>query len=232
MIQESYTNIGRFHSSCSGENEDRMVILTGGGVTAAVVCDGAGSFRGGAAAAQITAQTLAGALAARFDGLYGSVGQNARIQIADLVHGALTRYAAQKGISPGELACTIVAAAVDEDGRCICFHLGDGFILQKNRDDEEISVVSPPMNGLVPNSTYLTMNCDLWQHLRFYRWKCPALERLLLLTDGAAEHLVRLEQGVGWVYTAECGMDTASIRDCLERHGPWDDHSAVLLRRI
>ena len=86
------------------------------------------------------------------------------------------------------------------------------------------------MTGLAPHSTYLTMNCDLHRYLRVYRWESAALEQLLLLSDGAAEHLVRLQGGDGWVYSASA-WDIHSIHTLLRTANPRDDHSVLLITR-
>lgn len=210
----------------SRDNEDCIAVLRGSRLICAVVCDGAGSFSAGSEAAAQTSQFLTGLLSGRFEEFFRMSGGQAQQAVAHAVEGALRDYSFRSGTPARELACTILAAAVHRDGRCLCLHLGDGFILQRNGPEEPASVVSAPMNGLVPHSTYLTMNCDMERFLRLYRWQCPSLRQLLLLTDGAAEPLGgdRL-----------CGVaglwDLKALRSLLEQNCPSDDHSAALITR-
>lgn len=227
---ESLSLPGTVHLRSGKENEDRIAVLSRKDLTAAVVCDGAGSFGAGAAAAELVSEMLAAYLIKRFDALCTADGEQARLVLLGRIEKTLRAYARRTGTPAQELACTILAAAVHEDGRCLCLHLGDGIILQKNRCEVRPSVVSCPMTGLVPHSTYLTMNCDLNSYLRLYRWQSEETGQLLLLSDGAAEHLVRLRGGDGWVYT-DGEPDLCAIRRRLGKCTPRDDHSAVLLSR-
>ena len=201
IVHDYFSFPGGVHMQSGADNEDRISVRTRNALTTAVLCDGAGSFGSGAEAAELTAGTLTRLLARRFDALFAADGDEARLEAIQAVERALRGHSRRTGTPVRELACTILAAAVHEDGRCICLHLGDGIILQKNGSDGDFSVVSSPMTGLAPHSTYLTMNCDLGRYLRLYRWECADLSRLMLLSDGAAEHLVRLRGGAGWVYT-------------------------------
>ena len=230
MTYECYSAPGRYHLELDVPNEDRVLVSYRDSLTAAAVCDGAGSFGFGAQAAEVMCQTVTALLLTEFDALYRASCQQMRERLATAAENALRDYARCHQIPEQELACTVLAAAVHADGRCLCVHLGDGIILQKNKGDHRLSVVSCPMTGLAPHSTYLTMNCDLRHYLRIYRWETKSLEQLLLLSDGAAEHLVRLQGGDGWVYTAE-GADLHTIRTRLRTSNPRDDHSAVLLTR-
>ena len=221
---------GTRHLQAGQENEDRITVRARGGITAAVLCDGAGSADFGAAAADLTGRVLARLLTEEFDALYESDPDLARSRAIREVEQALLDHSRAQGIEPRMLACTILAAAAAEDGRCLCLHLGDGIIFHRNREDPRLRVVSCPMTGLVPHSTYLTMNCDMSRYLRLYRFREPELSELLLLTDGAAEHLVRLKDARGWVYTQPTS-DLARVHARLVRCGPRDDCSAVRITR-
>lgn len=231
MTHDFFSRPGTVHLREGSDNEDRVSVVTRGSVTAAVVCDGAGSARYGGAAAERTAQTLSSLLASEFSALFETEGAAFHLRIIHAVEQALAQYSRRTGAPPQELACTILAAAADEGGRCICLHLGDGILLQKRQHQVHPTLVSAPMTGLAPHSTYLTMNCDLSRYLRCYRWEDAHLEQLLLLTDGAAEHLTRLQGGQGWVYTGPVPLALPAILPHLTRLSPRDDHSAVLLTR-
>lgn len=202
-----------------------------GDLAVAVICDGAGSFAAGGTAAELVSDLLAKTMADRFRELYFCDGPTARLRIAQLIARRLADHSRTAGIPERELACTILASAMDGEGRCICLHLGDGIILQRDRGEPVMRVVSPPMNGLVPGSTYLTMNCDMWRYLRYYRWQSGRTMELLLLTDGAAEHLVCRRGGAGWVLIPEGPTDLKTLKTWLDRHEPRDDHTAARVTR-
>lgn len=231
MIHAYLSHPGTDHIHLGRANEDRIRVLSRDGLTAAAVCDGAGSFGAGAEAAELVSDALTALLHEEFDRLFSLSADKVRAHLARAVEDVLRVHSRRSGIREQDLACTILAAAAHEDGRCLCLHLGDGIILQQNEGDACPSVVSCPMTGLMPHSTYLTMNCDLNHYLRMYRWKSAALSRLLLLSDGAAEHLVQLRGGAGWVYTAG-KPDMQTIRTRLHAANPRDDHSALLISRL
>lgn len=230
MFHEYFTSPGSFHLHRGSPNEDRVLVSCRDGLTSAAICDGAGSFDFGSDAAEVVCKTITELFHTRFEMLFCIPTTELREILVRTVEDALREYSRICGIRENELACTILAAAVHEDGRCLCIHLGDGIILQKNTDDHSLSVVSCPMTGLAPHSTYLTMNCDLHRYLRVYRWESAALEQLLLLSDGAAEHLFRLQGGDGWVYSASA-WDIHSIHTLLRTANPRDDHSVLLITR-
>lgn len=231
LTHDYFSRPGDLHLRSGKSNEDRISILECNRLTAIALCDGAGSSPSGAAAAELTARTLTGLLTERFQELYTADGDSARLIAVQAVEQCLRSHSLETGTPPEDLACTILAAAVDVEGRCICLHLGDGIILQRNSFDDGPSVVSCPMTGLAPHSTYLTMNCDMTRYLRYYRWQCPQLAQLMLLTDGAAEHLVCLHGGRGWVYTAQQSLDIPELLTHLIQRNPRDDYSTALISR-
>ena len=87
-------------------------------------------------------------------------------------------------IDPRLLATTMLAISIDNDGRFVGVHLGDGSILWNVGSSDLLKTVSSPQRGDQPNSTYLTMNCPLFYYLRFYRWTKPGARRIILLSDG------------------------------------------------
>lgn len=220
---------GQRHIHARRPNEDRGAIINENGLCVAVICDGAGSSSAGSDAAELVSRFLAAALSRRFDELYFCDGITARMTVSRLVTQCLKDHSLATGTPEQALACTILAAAMDAEGRCICFHLGDGIILQQDVDDPSLTVVSPPMNGLVPGSTYLTMNCDMVQFLRYYRWQSPRSRQLLLLSDGAAEHLVSRRSGAGWCFIPRIPARLDTLRAWLDSRRPEDDYTAAQL---
>ena len=89
----------------------------------------------------------------------------------------------------GLSAWTMLAAAMDQQGRWCLFHLGDGAVLGKPYSSSDWMIVSYPQRGLVPGSTTLTMNGAMFENLRFYRSDHPSFGTLFLASDGMLELL-------------------------------------------
>lgn len=205
--------------------------MTNDSVAVVVACDGAGGLGAGGIAAKLASETVAKELLLTFNELYCMDSASARWSIAKAVTACLSSYAEQYNLASSDLACTIVAAAMDIEGRCICFHLGDGIIFRRKIDCISWDIVSSPRNGLAKNTTYLTMNCNLWHHLQYYRWKDLKIESILLLTDGASEQLARRTADCGWRFTGLCQQDASDIKKLLKTIDPQDDYSCGIIVR-
>lgn len=224
------SHAGSYHRKHGQENQDHGIVVHKGTVVAAAVCDGAGSFRYGAEAAKIAAKAAAEFLTEDFPALFAMDGTVARRLLTRKLWLALETYARENAIEARELATTLVAAAMDDAGRCLCFHLGDGMILMRSRNGEIPQMICAPENGLSgEGSTYLTMNCDLFSHLRLTRWKDGALEDLCLMTDGASRCLARRMEG-NWQFR-EFPWEKQKLTEYLNQMEPEDDYSFALLHR-
>lgn len=226
-----FSEAGNYHRAQEQANEDAIVSMTNDSVAVVVACDGAGSLGAGGIAAKLVSETVAKELLHTFDELYCLDSASARWNIAKAVTTCLSSYAEQHNLASSDLACTIVAAAMDIEDRCICFHLGDGIIFRRKIDSISWDTVSSPRNGLVKNTTYLTMNCNIWKHLQYYRWKDPKTESILLLTDGASEHLVQRTADCGQRFTGLRQQDASSIKKLLKTIDPQDDYSCGIIRK-
>ena len=226
-----FSEAGSYHRTQEQANEDAIVSMTNDSVAVVVACDGAGSLSAGGIAAKLASETVAKELLLTFDELYCSDSASARWNLAKAVTACLSSYGEQHNLATSDLACTIVAAAMDTEGRCICFHLGDGIIFRRKTDSISWDSVSSPRNGLTKNTTYLTMNCNLWHYLQYYRWKDPKTESILLLTDGASEHLVRRGRDYEWRLMRKCQSNTTNIKKFLESIDPHDDYSCGMIIR-
>lgn len=220
-----FTCPGQFHTAARMPGQDHAAAYDENDLSVVIVCDGAGSAAAGGTAAALVSRLLARILAEQFQEFYLCDGATARMRLTQLVNQTLQEHSRLSRIPEQELACTILAAAMDRSGRCVCFHLGDGIILQKDRSGGKLSVVSAPMNGLTGHSTYLTMNCDMWRYLRYYRWQSADTQQLLLLTDGAAEHLVQRSGGAGWTFRPDLSADPEHLQRYLQEKEPEDDYT-------
>lgn len=226
-----FSETGSCHRTRKQANEDAVVSKFNESVAVVVACDGAGGLNAGGNAAKVVSKIVADELLVKFNELYFSDSASARLKIAKTVTDYLNDYAGRNKLKSSDLACTIVAAAMDTEGRCICFHLGDGIIFRRKIDSISWDAVSSPRNGLAKNTTYLTMNCNLWHHLQYYRWKDSKIESILLLTDGASEHLVRRTADCGWRFTGLCQQDALNIKKLLKTIDPQDDYSCGIIVR-
>lgn len=227
----AYSQTGEYHASLGLPNEDYITMMQKDKLGVIAASDGAGCAPQGGIAAMLAAEAMTRMLSTDFLGLYYSDGESARRKVTQLIQHSFLEYSHKVGIDPKDLACTIMAAAVDFEGRCVCFHLGDGIILREREGDATPGVVSSPRNGLTPNTTYLTMNCEMWFNLQYYRWKDSKLKSILLLTDGSAEHLVKHSGSRGWAFNKSCDLKLPTLKAFLDKEKPQDDYTCGLIHR-
>lgn len=225
-----FSRTGRYHSDQGMPNEDYCQARNTEHLTVTVLADGAGCFEAGRAAAQLLVPEVAEWLSSTFLEQYYCDSLTVRARLIHLITKLLRTYAEEYNLDPKELACTLIVAAVDSQGRGIVLHLGDGVVLRKRDQDMCCSVISTPENGLSANATYLTMNCNMFEHCRFYRLQETVPFRLIAMTDGAAAHLVERSGKDGWVYTAPCCLEADPLLKYLKTIEPIDDYSIAILK--
>lgn len=225
-----FSRTGRYHSDQRMPNEDYCQVRNTEHLTIAVLADGAGGFEAGRVAAQLLVPEVVEWLASTFLEQYYCDGVTVRASLIQLITKIFRTYAEEHNLDPKEFACTLIAVAVDSQGRGIALHLGDGIILRQRDQDVCCSVISNPENGLTSNATYLTMNCNMFEHCRFYRLQEAQPFCLLAITDGAAAHLVERSGKEGWIYTAPCCLEANTLLQYLEEIEPIDDYSVAILK--
>lgn len=232
MKIEYFSYPGSYHAEHGMPNEDHVGIAkNNNNISVTVVCDGAGGHGAGGIAAELLSGKLADYVLDKFDVLYSSSSEKAKYNMICYIEDCLSEYSNNNNIAIEELATTIMIAAMDSsDGRCICFHLGDGIILREHKYGL-IDVVSSPRNGISKHTTYLTGNCNLWRHLSFYRWRESNINKIILLTDGAMDHLVTLTDHNGWQYQNYCPTIVEDIERHLLCQNPQDDFSCAIITR-
>jgi len=220
---------GTYHIYNQTPKEDYYSLKENENLSVAVLCDGAGSAEFGAVAAKIVSKLLSRYLFKNIDEIYESLPDNILKEITQLIDGKLMEYSRKKSIDIHEMACTIIACAIDQNGRCICFHLGDGIVLRKNISDTEYEIVSSPQNGIAENSTYLTMNCSIAEKMRFYRWRDADISELILMTDGAYSCVFENNHGI----RSRAIKNKSIIKDVSNRYKEAaDDCSCIVIQRI
>ena len=180
----SFRTAGKCHGFDISRCQDQIRILSDATQTTIVLCDGAGSSPYGGIAASVAASTLAGNLHLNFEQYLHGALPDIRMQLTRTVDTELKKMAKEMQIDPRLLATTMLAISIDNDGRFVGVHLGDGSILWNVGSSDLLKTVSSPQRGDQPNSTYPTMNCPLFYYLRFYRWTKPGARRIILLSDG------------------------------------------------
>lgn len=233
MESYSYSQAGTFHVERNMANEDCVVTLKSDNLAVSVITDGAGGKKAGKEAAQLLAPAFAEWIFNTFLELYYRKGDFVRGEAVRIINSCLKAYARSHGCEENDLACTLMASAMDSKGRCLCIHLGDGVMLRRMDGDEtdQAEVVSLPENGPTAQTTFLTMNCNMWQHIRYCRWKDPNTECIISLTDGAQAHVAKMDNTEGWSLAASCQLDAQHIIEYLINEQPSDDYSFAVISK-
>lgn len=228
-----YSSAGKLHKELNMPNEDCVAILKNDNLVVSVITDGAGGKKAGKEAAQLIAPAFADWIYTNFWELYYRNGDFVRGEGVRIINSCLKVYAQSHGYEETDLACTLMAAAIDAEGRCLCLHMGDGVVLRRmaGQDINRAEIVSPPENGLTSQETYLTMNCNMWRHMRYCRWKDPETECIISLSDGAQTHITKLDNAEGWTITSSCPFDGRSIVNHLRCQQPVDDYSFAIISK-
>lgn len=221
---ESFSFAGRRHGLLPERNEDVVLERNCGTHQAAVLCDGAGGCANGKEAARLAAEAAAGFLAFRFDRCLLDDQTVLRREMVHLITEVLTEAAQKAGADPASFGCTMMAAAMDRQGRWCLFHLGDGAVLGKPYSGSDWMIVSYPQRGLVPGSTTLTMNGAMFENLRFCRSDHPSFGTLFLASDGMLELLRSVPR---LLERPELGYALLDMENVLE-----DDCSAAWLLHV
>lgn len=229
MKCSAFSGIGDYHKKNLIPCQDCYSILEKGDLSILVMCDGAGNKKAGAIAARVVSDLVAEFLCENFRELYIIDSGDAKRRIAKHIDNSLKEYSILANINCQELACTIMAVAMDKEQRCICLHLGDGIILQYQYNQEVPKVISAPMNGLHAIITFVTMNCDLAQYMQFYRWKEKARGMFLMMTDGAQEYVLNSKKVFWNKEDKSCNMDMIRLRQFLDSGAPADDYSCGIM---
>ena len=226
--------MGQYHKKQNGFCEDRFQYRQGKQYSSIALCDGATMAKRGGMAAEIVAQCVADQLYAQFGRYLYEEPDTVIRELTGKIEDRLLAQAEREGVAAYEYACTIMAAAMNTQGQFLCIHLGDGMILRKQKGKDTFQLVSKSENILLPNKTYLTGNCVLFRHMRFYRWYQEETEKLLLLTDGGTHCLLIPVQVRGdWEYALPCGYDGIQLQEywkqCDGKEA--DDYSFAMLER-
>jgi len=205
-------------------------------ISAAVLCDGAGSCPHAEDSARAAAEWALSYVPEHFEELYSGV-------LKEEVKKALVLSGQEAlgglGRPMEECYCTILFYAVHQDGRWICGHIGDGVIFQV--DGEGARVLSHPENGLYKNETYFLSQPCAWEHLRLGSGQLAGDTTTLLTSDGCGDALYVWESRTpakivssmcGWLESYDASeVEMAlheNLRECFSKRSD-DDLSIVLM---
>ena len=183
---------GRGHLRRALPCQDRTFTLEENGVTAMALADGAGSTRFGQEGAEIATRTVCRLLCQDFDRLSAAeTPQELRQALLGPIRQELLDRADELAVQWGELACTLLAVAVQGD-RYLLLHTGDGVIgYQRNG---RLRVASVPRNGPFCNTTTFVTGRDALVTTRVIRGSAADLEGFVLMSDGCEACLYGKQQ--------------------------------------
>lgn len=129
-----------------------------------------------------------------------------------------------------DVASTLLIFALEKKtGRYVCLHLGDGLILQIEKDD--IRLLSGPSNGITKKFTDLTSSCNCIRKTRLYYGKAMPDETtgFIMFSDGAAELLWDGLSVQGEVADLMKNRRWRQLEEWLVQQQPEDDYSFIVL---
>ena len=224
---------GLAHESRGEPCQDSVSACRAAHAACVALCDGAGSVPGSERVSEAVARALASLAAERFERLWTL--RDAVLRDLIVSAGTAAALAAAPEVRP---ACTVLLAAMSDDGRCLVCHLGDGAVLAVPPAGGG-RLLSAPENGESLSRTFFLSGPEPRQHLRVYR---PEAEALLLCSDGVSPRMYErsgaaspaVGKMVGWLRSGGEAHAEALIGDALRnvfRSQSADDLSLAILLR-
>jgi hypothetical protein len=179
------TSHQRTGAPCQDYND--IAELDGGRLLLLVCSDGAGSGARSELGSEVACRTLRDEVT-RFAGLGGNVEDVTRETATEwlqVIREKLQMQADAVGLTPRELACTLVAALIGSDSAAF-FQIGDGAVVVATTEQEH-QVVFWPEQGEYANTTFFVTGPDAADRLRV-EIRSGRLRDVALFTDGL-QHL-------------------------------------------
>lgn len=188
-ITQRAEQVGRSHRATEKPCQDKTSSLCCNGVTSMALADGAGSADLSHEGAACAAEAACEVLCRRFEELSTAASPlEMRLCVLQAVSERITQRAKELHVSTSELACTLLAVAVQGD-RYLLFHVGDGVIAYRKKG--KLLVASGPENGEFSNTTVFVTSKNALLKSRVMRGKQPALDGFVLMSDGCETALYR-----------------------------------------
>lgn len=150
----------------------------GAGGVCLCLCDGAGSASHAEVGARVVATAVVATLAERAE---NSAASDALRSACAAGRSALLRTAADLGLAPTALACTLIAILCTDEWVMVA-HLGDGAVVGQRAGSSELVVLSAPDRGEYVNETWFVTSAQWEAHLRICVHK--DISALCVVTDG------------------------------------------------
>lgn len=230
---------GRSHVVAGSPCQDVAAVSHHGGVTCAVLADGAGSSRHADRGAQIVVDAVGSLLGRHLESLLTATDQDVRARILGEVNARIELAADTERAHPSDFAATLLFVATKGD-RYLAGQLGDGLLVRETGS----APLFEATRGAHLNETVFVTSSAAAEALTVARGALDADEGFLLASDGAAESLLdrrapaiapAVRSMLGWlerVPAATAERALAKNLDMVFRERTSDDCSVALLRRV
>ncbi len=171
--------------------QDAFCVLQVANISAAALCDGAGSASHSKLGAEATSDLVVAQLVSNFDEFWCSPEANAA-KLITTIRERLSALAKNEDVPIKHLACTLAFCAAQlhrSQVRFVCGNLGDGIVLM--RQAENLEILLQAENQEFANQTWFVTSTDATERLRI-QTGTVSVEQVpgwLLTTDGAASML-------------------------------------------
>ncbi len=211
---------GESHRRSGIVNQDAWHCRSRGGLIVGAVCDGAGSQIWSHLGSRFLSLLACRWLESKFDELHSCDDIAIRRDFFNFARPRFQVYARLCGHSQEELACTLILAALHQDGRWLALHLGDGVLLAQT--SRQTIPVSLPDNGENATVTWFFTSPDAPPRTRVYQGRGylqgDRICGLLLASDGIEKALVHLHTGKAALISSVLVRRLAQVgREELER---------------
>ncbi len=187
FITYAASRAGSKHHGADEENQDAYDIARKGNEVILAVCDGAGSRSHSRTGANLIAKLTVGFLS-NLDWT-APFGEQAKRFIVE-AREAITVHAQGQNLSPRDLACTVLGLAVDCCG-VRALQVGDGFIVLRDKDDDEYKLLFTGTKGEYANETVFVTHKDAEDFLQIYESGTPPAFACLS-SDGVERQAIKM----------------------------------------
>lgn len=210
---------GSYHEQRNEECQDFIADVQTRYATAIALADGAGSCERAQDGARIAASITAEFLAKRAHELELLDDDDIQYHVLMCVRRAMNDYCKKNRLlSLKSLGSTLVAAVATRNG-IILVHLGDGWIMKTN-EEQKLTFLSLPENGIRRNQTYLTSMLPVMEHVRIKRVPLHDVDAVTLFSDGWETEAARYD-----IDEIETALKTG------EAEAHWDDISVIRMQK-
>jgi protein phosphatase 2C-like protein len=166
--------------------------LSGASLLLLVCSDGAGSGSRSEVGSEVACRTLVDEVTefARLGGRIENVTRETAVEWLEAIRTKLDTQASALGLSPRDLACTLIAALIASDAAAF-IQVGDGAVVTVSADNN-YRVVFWPDQGEYANTTYFVTGPDAADRLRVNICSEPVKD-VALFTDGLQHVALRYE---------------------------------------